>query len=262
MKMARGVSLRKISEEFGLALGLLTRFPLPTFETRTEASVGSAFWAYPLAGALIGAVAAAVFFAASAIGFTTLVSALLTIAISILVSGGFHEDGLSDFWDGLGGGKTKEDKLTIMRDSRVGTYGALALYISLSLQTALLTSLYQYAGLGMVAGALVGAEITARGAIALPVALLEPAREDGLGRSLTDLSRNTLIIGVLIAIIVPAGLLGLPGIALAAGAAVGAAFITLLAGHFLEGYTGDVLGATVTTARLAGLGALALLVTP
>ncbi len=262
MTAATPRALRKRTEEIGLAIGLLTRLPLPAFETRTCASLGSAFWAYPLAGALIGAVSAAILCLAIAAGFTPLVAALMALAAGITASGGFHEDGLSDFWDGLGGGRTREEKLAIMRDSRIGTYGAMALLLTIGMQIALIVDLQQYAGLETAAFAIIAAEIAARGAIAMPACLLEPARTDGLGRLLTGLQPATVAAAILIAVFASAGLLGLTGIVLAACAAIGALGITLLAGCFLRGFTGDVLGAAVVTARLFALAGLVLVVTP
>lgn len=262
MKAPKQAPVRKLTEELGLAVGLLTRLPLPAFENRTKATIASAFWAYPLAGALVGAAAAAIFWLAATAGFSSVIPAVLAMAVSTLISGGFHEDGLSDFWDGLGGGRTRDDKLAIMRDSRIGTYGALALFFTLSLHIALIVNLYDYAGLATVAAALISMEIAARGSIALPVAFLGPARDRGLGHALAGLPQKTLVIAVFIAILIPIGLLGFDGVIMVAGATVGAAVITLLAGYFLDGFTGDVLGATVTTARLFALGALILHVLP
>ena len=262
MKISELALWRKRTEEIGLAIALLTRFPLPAFKRRTNATVGSAFWAYPLAGALVGAASAVVFWLSVRAGFATSVAVLLAMAASILLGGGFHEDGLSDFWDGLGSGRTREDKLAIMRDSHIGAYGVLALILTLGLQIALLINLHHYAGLQIVVAALIASEMTARGAIALPIILLTPARKDGLGRLLTEVQGNRFIVALLIATVLPTGFLGLYNVAMIGGVAIGAASITFLAWHFLGGFTGDVLGATAMTARITGLGALVLMVTP
>jgi adenosylcobinamide-GDP ribazoletransferase len=254
--------LRQWAEEAALAFGLLTRFPLPSFEKRTPASLASAFWAYPLAGAVIGGVGAAAFYLASSFDFSTVVCVLLATAAMILANGGFHEDGLADFWDGIGGGKTREAKLKIMRDSRIGSYGVMALMLTLGLQTAFLVNLHHYGGLGTVICGLIACEAAARGALALPLTMLPPARADGLGLSMTELKRGPLAAGVLLASALAFGLLGVAGVAVALGAALGAAVIAGLAGSFLGGFTGDVLGAAAATARMAGLGALVLTVTP
>jgi adenosylcobinamide-GDP ribazoletransferase len=262
MKMPDAVALRQRAEELGLAVGLLTRFPLPAFEKRTAASNGSAFWAYPLVGAVVGVCAGATFWLAVAAGFGTTVAALLAIAAMLLAGGGLHEDGLSDFWDGLGGGRSRAAKLAIMRDSRVGTYGALALFLTLALQVRLLVDLHYYTGPATVAAGLIAAEAVARGAIALPVICLAPAREDGLGRFMTELNAAPLAIGIAISAAIAGVALGSHGLVLIIGGIFGAAAVVLLAWRFLNGFTGDVLGATAATARLTALAALTLAMTP
>ncbi|WP_088348364.1 MULTISPECIES: adenosylcobinamide-GDP ribazoletransferase [Rhodomicrobium] len=253
---------RRRAEELGLAIGLLTRYPLPRFPTRSAATIGSAFWAYPLAGALIGIPAAIVLWLSVSAGFSATAAALLAMTAALIAGGGFHEDGLSDFWDGLGGGYEREEKLEIMRDSRIGTFGALALMLALGLQASFLVSLQHYAGLAAVMAAMIAAETVARGAIALPVAYLDPARSDGLGASMGTLRQGALLGGIALAIVIPVLLLGTLAVALIVGALLGAGSVVLLAWYFLGGFTGDVLGASAVTARLAALAALTLAMTP
>jgi adenosylcobinamide-GDP ribazoletransferase len=262
MKAETAVAIRQKTEELGVAIGLLTRFPLPEFKMRTPATIGSAFWAYPLAGALIGAPAAALFWLCVTTGFSTAPSVLVAMAVALMASGAFHEDGLTDFWDGLGGGESREEKLEIMRDSRIGTYGALALIFTLGLQFAFLVNIHYYAGHASVMGAIISAEALSRGAIALPVWSLRPARNDGLGPAMAALSTTTLLTGVTIAVLITVILLGAGAALMITGATLGTAFIALMAWHFLGGFTGDVLGAAAVTARMAGLAAFALAVTP
>lgn len=254
--------LRLRLEEFGIALGLLTRFPLPAFPSSGSASVASSFWAYPLAGALIGVASAIVYGLAVSAGFGVTPCVLLAMIAGLLAAGGFHEDGLSDFWDGLGGGQSREAKLVIMRDSRIGSYGVLALVMTLALQASFLVSLQHYAGVTTVATGLIAAEAAARGALLVPLLCLGPARRDGLGAAMKDLPPVQIAAaGVLAAVI---ALICLQGQALMVlmGALLGAGVITALAWRFLAGFTGDVLGAAVATARIAALGALVLEVTP
>ncbi len=141
-------------------------------------------------------------------------------------------------------------------------YGVLALLLALGLQAAFLVHLQNYAGSFAVAAALIGSEAVARGAIAVPLAWLKPAREDGLGTSMTDLTPAVLASGAAIGAVIALLVVGSNAVALIVGAAVGSAFVALLARHFLGGFTGDVLGAAAATARIAALGALTLAVTP
>jgi len=181
---------------------------------------------------------------------------------ALLAAGGIHEDGLGDFWDGLGGGASREAKLIIMRDSRIGTYGVLALVLTLALQAAFLVSLQHYAGVGTVVAALIAAESAARGAIVVPLFFLPPARRDGLGAAMTGLTPWHLGLTGLLAGGAAMACLGANGIALLGGAVLGAGFVTLLAWRFIGGFTGDVLGAAAATARMTALAWLALTLTP
>src|SRR5437763_523525 len=101
---------------------------------------GAACWALPLIGLIVGAIAALVLLGAAWIGMTPAVAAGLALAAAVLVTGGLHEDGLADTADGLGGGKDRDHKLAIMRDSRIGSYGVLALMLTLGLRWSALTA--------------------------------------------------------------------------------------------------------------------------
>lgn len=121
------------------ALRFLTRLPVPGPVTRTEDLPPAVGW-YPLVGAGVGAAIAGIFLALS-LGLPALVAAVLAVAAGLLLTGGFHEDGATDATDGLGGGWTRERVLEIMKDSRIGAYGAMALWAVLSLRVACLVEL-------------------------------------------------------------------------------------------------------------------------
>lgn len=249
--------LRKRTEELALAISLLTRFPLPPFERRSSADLGSAFWAYPVIGALIGGLGVAVFWLAKKAAFGTAPALLMAMCAMVLAGGAFHEDGLADFWDGIGGGRSREAKLEIMRDSRIGTYGVLALFFFIGLQALLFMEIHAFAGTGVVAGALVATEALARGAIALPLVCLSPARKDGLAATIEALPSGALLAGCALSVIIAAGALGMFAWSSLLGAGLGAAAVTVLAWWFLGGFTGDVLGAAAAAARISALAALA-----
>jgi adenosylcobinamide-GDP ribazoletransferase len=244
---------RKIVEEIGLAFALLTRFRVPAFKIRSAATYASAFWAFPIVGAVIGAAGALIFGFCMAAGLSMVAAAVLTIAAMLLLGGGLHEDGFSDFWDGIGGGRTRERKLEIMRDSRQGAYGALAIVIMVALQIVLLTDIYIRAGMAACLAALVASEAAARSMIAVPCYFTNPARSSGLGKVMKSAGQATLLTGAVLGAVIALLLMREVGIALIAGALIGAASATYLASRFLGGYTGDVLGATVVTARLSAL---------
>ena len=252
--------LRRIGEELLLAWTLLTRIPAPRFRLETQANLGSAFWAYPVIGAAVGAIGAAVHAASIAIGLGMLSSFALGLAAMALATGAFHEDGLADFMDGIGGGQSREHKLEIMRDSRLGTYGAMALIVFFVLST---TLLYELANtgwqppLGGFAAVFICVGAMQRAAIGLPLVVLPPARSDGLAADTPTPRYHIFALGVLIATFTSLILMG-PGATLAVLAASLSAALaaTWLAQRYLGGRTGDALGAAASLAGVASLAAL------
>jgi len=123
-----------------LAVGFFTRIPVPVFADFKEQELNLSVKYFPLTGILVGVAGAAVLVIAGWI-FPANVAILLSMATTIYITGAFHEDGLADSADGLGGGWDKERILTIMQDSRLGTYGALALFLVLFAKFQLLSVL-------------------------------------------------------------------------------------------------------------------------
>src|SRR5208282_3251017 len=132
-------------------------------------------WAAPVAGAVVGFAGVLALAAAEALGLPPLVGAALVAA-----TGALHEDGLADVADGFGGGATRERKLAIMRDSRIGAYGAVALVLALIVRVGALSAALAH-GFSSAAGALVIAAAVSRAGALAPLALLDPARTDGAG---------------------------------------------------------------------------------
>jgi len=128
---------------FLLALGFFTRIPMPDFENFREEELNHAARYFPLVGVVAGIFGAAVFLLANRI-FPDNIAVLLSMAATIYLTGAFHEDGLADSADGLGGGWDKERILTIMQDSRLGTYGALALFLMIFVKYQVLNALPVY----------------------------------------------------------------------------------------------------------------------
>ncbi len=123
-----------------LAVSFFTRLPVPANLDYSQANLNRASRYFTLAGWLVGGLVASAYGLAS-LWFPVSVSLVLSILVSVLITGAFHEDGLADTADGLGGGWTTEQKLRIMKDSRLGTYGAVALWCALSLKLALLLAI-------------------------------------------------------------------------------------------------------------------------
>ncbi len=235
----------RLLREMAAAFALLTRLPMPRLRGPYPAP-GDCVWAYPVVGTVVGAAGAAVIWLASRLGLPQPLAALWALAAITLVSGGLHEDGLADTADGFGGGGTVEAKLLIMRDSRIGSFGALALLFSFALRAATL-ALSSRPGLAMVLAAVLG-----RGAMLVPLLLLRPARADGLAAALGASRAVRLLAGLAVMAIAGAAA---PSAAMAA--LVAALAVTALARHQIGGYTGDVLGAMEQAAECAALSAMA-----
>jgi adenosylcobinamide-GDP ribazoletransferase len=252
-------------DDLRLALMLLTRLPIPGGH-HVQGQVARAVWLFPLVGALIGLGGGLVFFVANRAGLGISTAALLTIGMQVLLTGALHEDGLADTADGFGGGRTRERKLEIMRDSRIGTYGVVALLLVLSLRFSALQELASnllsvsdeldetISHTGAVIVALVAAGVLSRAAMAIVWYLLPSARADGLAAS----SGSVTLIPALTALAMAAAIafLLLPGTAFLlalASVAVMALALAFLAYRQIGGHTGDVLGAVQQATEIAAL---------
>jgi len=226
------------------AVQFLTRLPVPDWVGHGPGQLDRAMRYLPLVGIGVGLVGAVVFMAASA-GLPRPAAALISVAATLLLTGALHEDGLADTLDGLFGGATQDDTLRIMRDSRLGTYGAAGLTLALGLKVTALSAL------PAVGAALVAGHAGSRFLVVCVIAGLPYARSDGKatpmagGVGFVELSVAG-VCGVL-----PLLLLGwraVPALLLAAGLAWG------MARWFrrrLGGYTGDGLGAVQQVTELA-----------
>lgn len=234
-----------------LAVMLLTRLPAGRLPEPAPA-IGASLWAFPLAGLAVGGIAAAVLLATLAAGLPAMLAAGLALAAQIIVTGALHEDGLADLADGFWGGRDAARRLEIMRDSRIGSYGALALILGTGLRwqaIAALAVMPARAGLALVAVAMLS-----RLAPVVLLWLLPPARSDGMGRSASGAAHPAILIAALLCL----PWLALPGLPVALAAA---GLITLALGRLartkIGGQTGDVLGAGQQLAEIALLMGLA-----
>jgi adenosylcobinamide-GDP ribazoletransferase len=254
-------ALRSFAEDNLACLRFYTRLPIPVFafERAPHAMLDfqRAIGMLPLTGALVGLIGAGVLALATALRLPPLVAAPLALAALVRATGAFHEDGLADSADGLGGGMTRERKLDIMKDSRIGTFGGAALVLSLMLRAAAMAALCGF-GLAYAAAALVGVAAFSRAVALMPLALLRPARDDGLAYQAMNPSPGALRVAAVLAALA----LGLPLLAgasplrlVAAGAAglAGAYVMTRIAKAEIQGHTGDIAGASQQLAEIAML---------
>jgi adenosylcobinamide-GDP ribazoletransferase len=220
-----------------VALQFLTRIPVPSFQHFDTAWLDRSAKYFPLVGACVGGICAVTFWATS-LFWPPAIAALLAIAAGIVATGCFHEDGLADTADGLGGGLTRERRLEIMKDSRIGTYGAVALILTLALKTAALVPLdVATAAAGLIAGHAAARLATVVALASLPYA---GAKVKPLATSLTHGELGVaLILGLLPTLMLDPTCLLLALI----GGAIPAIVLAVQAQRLIGGYTGDVLGA-------------------
>jgi adenosylcobinamide-GDP ribazoletransferase len=230
--------------QFLTATTVLTRLPVAPRTQDTapqEGAVAASCWAFPAVGAGIGFIAAGAMMLATVFGLHNAAAALLGLVAAGLVTGAMHEDGLADTADGFGGGKTRDEKLAIMRDSRQGSYGIIALIVSIGLRAVALTAIADPIEGGL---ALIAAHAASRAALAPALYLMNPAREDGLGAAAGRPTFGATLIAVAIGAVVALAVLGpLRGIVALIAMAVAVAATAVLAQRQIGGYTGDVLGA-------------------
>ncbi|MBM3490788.1 MAG: adenosylcobinamide-GDP ribazoletransferase [Alphaproteobacteria bacterium] len=227
--------------DLATVLAFLSVLPLPpAWRADPRRPLAQAARAFPLAGALLGLLAGLPLAALHNLGLAPSAAALLAVLTLVLLSGGLHEDGLADSADALAGG-TPTARLAIMRDSRIGTFGALAVLFSVGLRWAALAAL-------VPSGAVLAAAIVA-GALSrsVPVVLLfwlPPARVDGLGQAAGRPAASGLLAALGLAGMFTLLLVGvLAGLAALAAAGIATLLVGRLADRGLGGQTGDILGA-------------------
>lgn len=231
-----------------VAMQFLTKLPVPGAHALPLDALAESARFFPIVGAIVGLGAIAIDVLVSPYAGRH-VSVVLILLYLMIVTGGLHDDGLADTADGFGGGWTKEQVLTIMRDSHIGSFGTLAIAFSLLARFVFLTTLPA----GAFSGVILAAHVLSRWT-ALPLARwLPPARDEaGQGaRIARKMSATTLVVGtgcMTILVCAARGLAGVPLIAVAAGVAA-------LTGAYyrrrIGGITGDCLGATCQVTELA-----------
>ena len=201
---------------------------------------------FPVVGVAIGAIVGAVYLVASEV-VASPIAALLVVTLGALITGAFHEDGLADTFDSFGG-YTQERRLEIMRDSRIGTFGTLALVLATGLKVAALSQLD--GGDGLIA--LVAAHALGRAGALGVMATIGAVRDDGLAPTGDAVPRKA-IAAMVAGCVLAAAAIG-PSTAGGAGSVVIAAIaMSILARRHLGGTTGDLLGATEQVGEISVL---------
>lgn len=230
---------------FLIALQFLTRIPVPRWVGHDADHLNQSARFFPAAGAVVGAVGALVFLAVDWAA-PQIVAAILALLATVMLTGAFHEDGLADTADGVGGGQTREAALAIMRDSRIGTYGTVALVASLALRGAILATLPAAA----VPAALLTSHSGGRAAILVVLRFGVYARDTGAAKPMAHrLSTAEMLFGAVTALTIglTGGAAGVIGVLAALWAGL---FLYALLSFKLRGYTGDGLGAVEQTGEI------------
>ena len=265
--------------DFATALRFLTRLPLPgspltqaadeapesdapesdapesdALESDAPGRLNRAVRAFALVGALVGLAGGLAYGLASGLGLPDIVAAIIALGVMALVTGALHEDGLADVADGFGGGATVEKKLSIMRDSRIGAYGVIALLLVLGAKIGAITDI---GSVGAAIAALICGAATSRAAMPAVMRWSTPARSDGLAAAAGTPDARFVWTGLGIALILCVLFLSWAGIVAMIFGAAGAAAVAWLARRQVGGHTGDVLGAVQQISELLFLLSLA-----
>jgi len=241
-----------------IAAAFLTRLPVRLKGDIQMYDLAPAAWSFPLVGLFVGILAGSALYSFSELNLHPLACAVAGLATAALVTGAIHEDGLADVADGFGGGASAEAKRRIMRDSRIGAFGVIALIVSFGFRLGVLAG---FPGPGTAAAALVAAAVLSRAVVPVVMALSRPAASDGLGysagRPSLPVAGGAFLIGAAIAV----PLSGIETALLSMAAVSVAAFaVARLARRQIGGYTGDVLGAVQQVAEMAVLAAIGALI--
>jgi adenosylcobinamide-GDP ribazoletransferase len=241
-------------DDFKTAVGFLTRLPMPHPQGAMPPNFVRAQRMFGVVGALIGAAVGLFCLGLRYIDVPDLAAAALALGAGSILTGALHEDGLADVADGFGGGRDVSAKLEIMRDSRLGTYGALILLVSFAAKLSALAAIPD----GTIVQSLIAAHALARGVLPWMANSLPYARKDGLAANAGRPDARIATIAAVLAFAI--ALLLLPWIS-ALGAALLAGLSALgmarLAQKQIGGQTGDVLGAAEQIAETAILVLLA-----
>jgi adenosylcobinamide-GDP ribazoletransferase len=248
---------QELAADLMTCLRFCTRLPIRVFAFETEPYrplTQPAARLLPVAGALIGVCAALALGLAAKLGLPAPLPALVALTALLTLTGALHEDGLADCADGFGGGTTQETRLAVMKDPRLGTFGALALILALLLRAASLARIAEE-GLWLASCVLVATAATSRGLALMPLWLLPPARQQGSGLAAANPSPNTLVFAAasaaILALLPLSAGASIARILLAALTSIaGAGAVILIARRAIGGQTGDVAGATQQTAEI------------
>jgi len=228
---------------FLVAVQFLTRLPTPRLDDLPPAWLARSGKYFPLVGGLVGGLSALALLGAHAVWPSGPLPALLAVAVALVLTGALHEDGLADTADGFGGGRSPAQRLAIMKDPRLGTYGALTLGLAVAGKVAALSVMPAQ----LAAAGLVCAHVGARTAAVWTMSLLPYATDHAASK--VDASQRVLRpweLALTLAFALAPSLLLMPsaiGIVCVAAGALAAFLLSRTSARRIGGHTGDILGA-------------------
>lgn len=229
--------------DFRIAVGFLTILPIGPSADIDDHRAGLRFAAraFPLAGLVIGLFGAMVYAIAHMLHLPPEAAGFIAIGAMTVLTGAIHEDGLADMADGAMAREHMPERLAIMRDSRIGTFGTLALIIVVGIKTGIIGAI---GWPDQVAPLLIGCAAASRAVLPAMMRLMRPARGDGLAFAAGRPEENQVVMAAVLGAVFALLLLGLTAglVAIVAGICA-AGTIAWIAQKRLGGVTGDVLGA-------------------
>jgi adenosylcobinamide-GDP ribazoletransferase len=232
-----------------IALALLTRLPV-RFELSGARAPSAAAWAYPLVGLVVGGIALLVGWLFQSLGTAAPITAFFVLLSMIITTGAMHEDGLADCADGFWGGWDVARRLEIMKDSQVGTYGVIALVMSLLVRWYVLTMLIDK---GALVGAVLVSAVMSRAAMVGVMHRLSNARRSGLSAQTGRPAGFPTLVALAFALIAAISAPEVSFVWLILAASLVTLALGALAQNKIGGQTGDVLGATQQVVEIAVL---------
>jgi adenosylcobinamide-GDP ribazoletransferase len=242
--------LRQYAADIHAGIGFLTRIPVRVDYAAASARGARGAWAWPVVGLIVGFLATLVGALALWFSMSPGLAAALALASQSMLTGALHEDGLADSLDGLWGGHTRERRLAIMKDSRIGTYGVLGLCMVLLIRWQALVMLFT-TGWFWVALPLCAA--VSRWPMVALLEWLPPAKPDGLGQVMGKPGGQTLVAASAVTTVIALVLAGTVALPLAIVVLCVTALWSATARARLGGQTGDILGAVQHLTETAAL---------
>ncbi len=228
-----------IWRDFKIAIGFFTRLPIKFDQNHAPYPFIKTVWAFPLAGFVIGLLAALIFAIADILGINIWIGAFLTIGATAIITGALHEDGLADFFDGIWGGDNAKRRLEIMRDSNIGTYGALALIIATGLKFSSIINI----NMSYILSSLIAAHIFSRAILPIIMYHMDMAGKTGLAASFGKPNKILSLIALFIGVFAIIILLGIKASAIIIITISMVIFLMVrLVKNKIGGYNGDILG--------------------